>query len=129
MEESLKNRVILILVILTAIFFIGTIGSCASAHRNKVAFNREMTSRLNSEEQLNKFTQEKTALENKMKAATQELDQEKTAHEATNKALLQEQLINQSLKDELQKVTKLKDTLEENLKDALVTGKAARQKK
>jgi len=129
MEESLKNRVILILAILTAIFFISTVGSCTRANHNKAAFDKEMRLRLDFEEKLNKFLQEKTALENKANTATQGLEKEKAAHQATKDDLKQEELVNESLQDELLKVNKLKEALEKNLKEALAANKAAKQKK
>ena len=122
-EEVLKNRVILILVILTVIFFIATVGSCSNVHRYRVARDKEMATRLDLEEKMNKFMQDK------VNSLTQGLEEEKAADQATKKALLQEQLVNQSLKEELQKVVKLKETLEEDLKEALVTGKATKSKK
>src|SRR3989338_4310667 len=114
MEEAIKNRVILILAILTAIFFIGTVGSCSNVGRLKIYRDKEMAQRLEAEEKLN--------------AAIQELAEEKVAHQASKKALLQEQLVNQSLKEELQKLTKLKEALEEDLKEALVSGKSKLKK-
>jgi chromosome segregation ATPase len=129
MEESLKNRVILILGIATIIFFIGTVNSCNNAHRNRLARDKEMVARLDLEEKINKFSQEKKAIEDKVSSLTQGLEEEKAAHQATKKALVQEQLVSQSLKEELQKVTQLKEALEEDLKEALVTGKAARSKR
>ncbi len=128
MEEAIKNRVILILAILTAIFFIGTINSCSNAYRQKVARDKEMAARIEIEEKMNKFSREKTAWEDKLKAKEKKLEEEKASHETTEKALVQEQLVNQSLKEELQKVTKLKETLEEDLKDAL-TSKTTKSKK
>lgn len=127
MEEALKNRIILILVVLSAIFFIGAVSSCNSAHRNKVARDKEMATRLDLEEKMGKFTQDRATFEGKLKSLSQELEEEKAAHQAIKKALLQEQLVNSSLKEELQKVTKLKEALEEDLKDAL-TGKATKAK-
>src|SRR3989338_838659 len=124
MEESIKNRAILILGILTAIFFIGTVGSCSNTARLRSSRDKEMTARLDSEEKMSKFMQEKLMLEKKLKELTEGWDAEKAGHEATQKALLQEQLVNQSLKEEIAKVTKLKEALEEDLKDALVTEKA-----
>ena len=128
-EEILKNRIILILLILTVIFFIATVGSCSNVHRYRVARDKEMVTRLDLEEKMSKFMQDKTAMQDKINSLTQELDEEKAAHQATQKALLQEQLVNQSLKEELQKVTKLKEALEEDLKEALVTGKTTKSKK
>jgi len=129
MEESIRNRMILILAVATAIFFIGTISSCNNAHRQRVARDKEMAMRLDLEERMSKFTQEKTTLESKIGNLGQGLEEEKVAHQATKKALLQEQLVNQSLKEELQKIVKLKEALEEDLKEALVKGKVVRSKK
>jgi len=129
MEESIKSRVILILVILCSIFFISTINSCTIARKQKIFRDKEMAQRLDTEEKMNKFSQEKSAVEEKLKAAEKELEEEKASHQATKKALVQEELVNQSLKEEIQKVTKLKEALEEDLKDALVTGKSVKPKK
>lgn len=128
MEESLKGRVILILFILTIIFFIGTVSSCSSGMRSKAGRDKEILARMELEERVNKFTQDKTTSESKLNSVSSELEEEKAAHQATKKALLQEQLVNQSLKEELQKVTELKGALEEDLKEALVKGKAAKSK-
>jgi len=128
MEEGIKNRAILILAILTLIFFIGAVGSCSNTGRLRSGRDKEMATRLDLEEKLSKFTQEKAAAEEKLNSLTQELEAEKTAHQTTKKALLQEELVNQSLKEELQKITKLKEALEENLKEALVTDKTKTKK-
>jgi len=128
MEETIKNRIILILAILSAIFFIGTVSSCSNAYRQKTARDKEMATRLDLEEKMSKFSQEKTTLEEKLKTRDKELEAAKAGHEATKKALVQEQLVNQSLKEELQKITKLKETLEEDLKEALVQAKAKPKK-
>lgn len=127
MEESLKNRIILILSILTVILFIGLISSCNNTYRQKLARDKEMSSRLDMEEKMGKFSQEKTVIEEKLKASQKELDEEKAAYQATGKALVQEQLVNISLKDELTKVTRLKEALEEDLKEALTAGKKSKK--
>jgi len=129
MEETIKNRIILILAILTAIFLIGMINSCSNAYRQKVARDKEMATRLDLEEKMNKFSQEQTTLNAKLKTKEKESEEEKAAYQATKNALVQEQLVNQSLKEELAKVTKLKETLEEDLKEALVTSKSLKSKK
>lgn len=123
MEESLKNRIILILSILTVILFTGLISSCNNTYRQKKARDKEMSSRLDMEEKMGKFSNEKSIIEEKLKASQKELEEERQAHQATGKALAQEQLVNISLKDELDKVTRLKDALEEDLKEALAGGK------
>jgi len=122
MEEAIRNRIILILSILTAIFFIGTVGSCGTARKQKIARDKEMITRLGLEEKT-------TELEKKVASLVQEVEVEKAAHGATNKALLEEQLAAQATKEELHKVTKLKEALEEDLKDALVKGKPSKLKK
>lgn len=129
MEENLRNRIILILAIFNIIFFILTINSCNSAHRQKIARDKEMATRLDLEEKMGKFSQEKNSITEKLKAKEKEFEEEKSAHDTTKKALVQEQLINESLKEELQKVTKLKEALEEDLKEALVKSKSAKPKK
>ncbi|MCM8781151.1 MAG: hypothetical protein NC908_04435 [Candidatus Omnitrophica bacterium] len=120
MEETLKDRLILILGILTVIFFIGMVGSCSNLNRYKTQRDKEIANRLDLEE---KLTQDKQLLEKRLSSLTQELEEEKAAHQATKKALLQEQLVNQSLKEELQKVSELKNALEEDLKEALIKNK------
>lgn len=120
MEESLKNRFILILAILAAIFFMGTIRSCSMMKKLKttlIQLDKEKAISWDTEQKINELNKEKTAL-------GKQSEETKAAHEVTKKALLQEQLVNQSLKEELDKVTKLKDKLEEDLKEALVTSKS-----
>jgi hypothetical protein len=129
MEEDVKNRIILILTITTIIFFLGTVGSCSNAQRLKVSRDKEMMTRLDLEEKMNKFTQEKQTQETQVNTLSEELEEERIAHETTKKALLQEQLVNKSLKEELEKLSKLNETLEEDLKEALVTGKSTKAKK
>ncbi len=129
MEEGLKNRIILILGLLTVIFFVGSISSCANVRRQKSARDKEMATRLDLEEKMSNFMKEKSALEQKLSTLNQDLEAEKAAHQATKKALVQEQLVDQSLSEELEKVPKLKEALEEDLKEALITDKASKSKK
>ena len=127
MNEAIKDRIILILAILSAILFISTLGSCNNAFRQRSARDKEMVTRLDLEEKMARFSQEKKATDDKIKAVQKQLEEEKASSEVAQKALMQEQLVNQSLKDELAKVTKLKETLEEDLKEAL-TGKSTKSK-
>ena len=127
MDEQLKNRLVVILAVLTAFFFFATLSSCNSAMRQKAARDKEMSARLQLEEKMNKFSQEKSALEEKALAREKEALEAKQGFEATKKVLLQEQLVNASLKEELQKVTKLEETLENDLKNALVAEKKAKK--
>ena len=123
MGDFLKNRSVIILAILLAIFFFGTLSSCSSAMRQKAARDKEMVARLALEEKTGKYAQEKAALEEKAKAKENQVEELTVSLEGTKKALVQEQLINISLKEELAKVTKLKETLEEELRQALIDGK------
>jgi len=111
-EESVKSRIILILAILTAIFFIATLSSCAKMKGLKRLKDDEMLGRLTCQEEVKNI---KDGMAQSLKSREKELEEEKSAHEATKKALAQEQLVNISLKEELQKVTKLKEALEEAL--------------
>lgn len=123
MDEDIKSRIILILAILTIIFFLGTINSCNNLRILKGSRNKEMELRLDVEEKLSNLGKDKERLEDRVKALTQEFEEEKVSHQASKKSLLQEQLVNQSLKEELAKKPKLKEALEDDLKEALVTDK------
>ena len=112
----MKNRIVIILAILTVIFFFSTLSSCNSAMRQKAGRDKEMAARFQLEEKMAKFSQEKSALEEKAKAKEKEAQEVKAEFEAAKKALLQEQLVNQGLKEELQKVTESKIALENDLK-------------
>lgn len=129
MEENIKAKIILLLSILTIIFFVAAVGSCSNASRQKGSRDKEMATRLDMEEKMSKLMQEKAGIEGNLKNVTQELEEEKAAHQATKKALVQEQLVNQSLKEEIAKVVKLKEALEEDLKEALVAAKSTKSKK
>jgi len=127
MEENIKGRAIIVLSILTVLLFVLNIGSCASSLNQGVARKKEMAQRIELEEKLSKFNQEKSVIIDKVKTKDKELDEEKAAHQVTKKALVQEQLIVQSLKEDLQKVIKTKETLEEELKRVLAANKKAKR--
>lgn len=122
-DAALKNRILVILAILSVVFFFGTLSSCSSALRQKAARDNEMIARLALEEKTSKYVQERSILEEKAKAKESQVQELTVALETAKKALVQDQLVSQSLKEELQKVTKLKETLEEELKQALINGK------
>lgn len=119
----MKNRIVIILAIISAIFFFSTLKSCTSALNQKSARDKEMAARLALEEKINNFSQERLTVEEKVKAKEKEVQDIKAALESTKAALVQSQLINQSLKEELQKVTKLKEILENSLREAKEAGK------
>ncbi len=103
MSTMQKNNLTGVLLIVCAALIFFNIQSCSSSMRQKKAREKEMAVRLDAEEKLVKFTQEKQGLEDRFKAKEQELADEKAAHQVTKKALLQEQLVNQGLKEELAK--------------------------
>ncbi len=119
MMEALKNRIVIILAILSVVFFFGTLSSCNNAIRQKAGRDKEMSARLALEERSSKYVQEKSALEEKVKVKESQAQELKVALETIKKTLVQDQLVNESLKEELQKETKLKEALEEELKQAL----------
>ena len=127
MEDMFKGRLIVILAVLSLILFVFNIGSCANSYSQSSARKKEMAQRMDLEEKMSKFIQEKAVILEKLKAKEKELEEEKVSCQATEKDLVQEQLVGQSLKDELQRVTKLKEVLEEDLKKALVASKKAKK--
>lgn len=128
MEDILKSRVVLILVLLNIIFLITSIGSCNYSYQMKKSRDNERETRFSSQENLEKLSKEKNDIEENFKKTKDELAQERAVLEAVKKDLVQEQLINQSIKSELEKLNKLKQALEEDLKEALVTGKVQKPK-
>jgi cell shape-determining protein MreC len=112
MEESVKEKLVVLLAVLAGIFFITSISSCAKIKGLKRLKDDEMLERLTCQEEVKNI---KDGMVSDLKSRQKELEDERTSHESTKKALAQEQLVNQSLKEELQKVTKLKEALEEAL--------------
>ena len=129
MEDNLRGRLVLVLGILSVIFLLLWVASCNDVRKFKVARDKEMNIRLESEQKLDEFTKQKTGLEDKINKVQQELAQEKAELQTTKKTLVQEQLISNSLKAELEKINRLKEALEEDLKDALVKGKFSASEK
>lgn len=125
MEENLKDRIILVLVILAMIFFMGTLRSCTTVKKLK-----NVQADLDKEKAVSWDTEQKTGeLKKERELLAKEVEELKAAQEVTKKALLEEQLLNQSLKDEIEKVGKLKEKLEEDLKEALVDSKNTKAKR
>lgn len=102
----MKDRIAIILAILSVVFLFATLSSCNSAMRQKRLRDKEMAARLQMEEKMNKFSQERSVLEERIKVKEKEAQEARLALEETNKALEQAQMVSQGLKDELQKATK-----------------------
>lgn len=122
MEEIMKNRLILILSVLSALLLISTVSSCGSAYQLKDARNKEMARRLDLEEVMGKASAQKAELAKELKSVQEELAKEQGARQLAEEALAQEQEESVNLREELKKVNKLKEALENNLKEALVSG-------
>lgn len=129
MDEVLRKRLFIVSAFFNILFLLIAAGQCNSARLQKIARDKETLERLESQEQANKFSQEKIDLAEELKKAEAELAQEKASSAEIKKDLAQEQLINQSLKNELEKLSKLKSALEEDLKKAVISGKAEKPKK
>jgi len=119
MEEAVKNRVIMILLILSIIFFLLWIEASVSVNRQRTLATNKAALTMELEEKNAKLEKEKSDALGELEKAKTLLSDEKTAHEATKKALSQEQVAEQALKSELESVTRLKETLEKDLKEAL----------
>jgi hypothetical protein len=123
-EDNFKSRLLLILGILNVIFLLLWVTSCNDVGKFKKARDKEMDSRLESEQKLEETMKLKSGFEEKINKVQKELDEGKAVLEANRKSLIQEQLVSNSLKDELEKISKLKEALEEKLKEALVKVKS-----
>jgi Tfp pilus assembly protein PilE len=100
----LKNRVVIILAVLASLFFIGMVSSCNNALRQKEIRDKEMAARLQMEEKMSRFFQEKSALEEKVKAKESEAEEAKAQLEEARSMLAEEQMENQGLKEDLRKI-------------------------
>jgi septal ring factor EnvC (AmiA/AmiB activator) len=111
-EEQVQNKVLLAAIILAVVCLILAISSGIAASKNKLALQKEMAFRMETEEKLASVNSKSNSLETELKATQDQLTQTKTA-------LDQEKLTNDAIKTELEKTTKLKEQLEKDLKEAL----------
>lgn len=116
-------RLVIVLVITGLLLLAGIASSCVNMGRLKSAHDREMATRLDLEEKMSKFVQERARDEKKISSLNKALEGEKTAHQLTKKALAQEQTAGQSLKEELGKMAEAKGALEKSLQDLEEAGK------
>jgi hypothetical protein len=127
--DVLKNRIVIVLGILNVIFLLIAVNSCSQSRKCIDVKRREEIKRYDAERELNKVSNDKLAVEEKLQQAETSLSQVSVTAETAQKSLLQEQMINKSLKSEIEKISRLKDALEQDLKNALVSGKAEKPKK
>ena len=120
MDERTKNRVILTLGILTVFLFIFMLSTCNSSRAQKNIAQREMAERIQLEENLDKLTKEKAALEEELRIKEEALKKEKGAHGKAMDELSGLQASYEKASLELEKTGRLKEALENDLKDALM---------
>lgn len=116
MAESLRSKIVILLILLCLLFLLSSIKSCGNAYRQKSARDREMANRLDLEEQMSGVLKDKAMAEEKLKARTKELTEQTAERKAVQLALAQEQSISASLKKELERATEQKNLIEEELK-------------
>jgi hypothetical protein len=109
MDDTQRNRVILVLVIAVVILAIVSFVSSSTAYRQKVARDQEMLSRLEVEEKMNKVVQEDQKRNFNVRKIQEEMVDERISHQQTKEALVREQLISQSLREELEKKNREQD--------------------
>jgi len=75
MDERIKNLVIIVLGVLCLLLLIGTISSCSGAYKQKLARDKEMAGRLDLEEKMSKSSQERVAMEERVKSKDKNLQE------------------------------------------------------
>ena len=125
MEESLKNRIILILGIFSLMCVVVAVASCNNSMQQDAKRKTEILKRMTAEESLSNLSRDKDLSQKKIEALTKEASTAKAELETLKKSFTQEQLVSQSLKEDVLKLTKLKEKLESDLKEALIAARSA----
>lgn len=123
-ESAMKNRVILILVIVAFVSLLLWINSISSISRQKTLATSKAALVYELEEKNVKLEKEKSALSEELRNSRVKLAEEIANHEVTKTILSQEQVAEQALKVELERVTRLKEDMDKDLKDASLLQKA-----
>ncbi len=119
-EETLKNRIILIIGILCLIFFVWALDANIKLSKERNSLQDEIRKRLGFEEQSMNSLKEMSVLEENIKQLSAQLEEGKAKYAEIEKVLSQEQLVNKSIKEELEKVIRFKEVIEDDLKEALM---------
>jgi chromosome segregation ATPase len=129
MEGPAKNRLVVIILAVATLLCSGlAVSSCFNARNQKLSADRIKAGSWDLEQKIGKLTQEKAALEAKLKELNKNLEEGKSGEQSAKKALLQEQMINSSLKEDIKKLNRVQEALEADLKTALATDKATKPK-
>lgn len=90
MKEGIKNKIILVLGLLTIIFFISSINSCHDAARQKKLVNQERRRRMEFEERVLNLSKRNADLGQKVIRLGERLNQREAVCQATQQELNQE---------------------------------------
>ena len=129
MEEGLRNRVILVLLILNIIFIVATLSLSSKLNNKKDQHLKELQTRIEIEEKMYNMQREKKDWDKIKKSLEDELAQKESAYNTVNEDFLESQEEIKNLREELDKVIKLKETLEEDLKEALISSDTSRKRR
>ena len=112
MDDALKNKFIIVLVILTVACLALAVNSAITAHKYNAMAQRETALRIDKEEKLTDVSTRFSYIENELQRAKQALKAELDAHGETKKKLTK------TLED-YEKLNMLKIQLENDLKEVL----------
>jgi CHASE3 domain sensor protein len=118
MRVNLKDRIILLLSLLTIILFISSIGSYQNLSKQRKLANHEISKRMESEEKIVNLSNRNKDLEQQLNRLQAALSTERTNYKSDTRALNNEIL---RLKDELEKTIQLKESLREQLRQSAVS--------
>jgi hypothetical protein len=115
-NESLKNKLIIILSITNVIFLLLAFFSWKNSREQSYRWSKEMYSRVEAEEARNNSIKEKAAIETKLEQLVKDIEAAKSENEQLVKSLAQEKMVNKNQGLELDKVIKIKESFEVELK-------------
>ena len=127
-EDTLKDRIILVVSILCLIFFIWAVGVSNELGKQKNGLQGEIRKRLVFEEENINLLKEKAGFKDNARELTSQLEEATAKLAATEQVLADEQAANKIIADELNKMDMLKQALEEDLKEALVNSVSGARK-
>lgn len=112
MKEGMKNKIILVLGLLTVIFFISSVSSYQDVVKQKKLVNQEIRARIELEEKALNLSNQNTDLEQRVGQLRETINREKATYE-TNSRILNQEI--SRLVGELEAVIKSKESLEASL--------------
>lgn len=113
MREGARNKLILVLSLLSAIFLLTTASSCRDAAKQKKLAGQERLKRMELEEEMLTLSGRNSELEQKASQLQEELGRQKTVCQE-NQVELNRQVT--QLQEELNRAAKLKEELEKEFK-------------